>query len=67
MTAMLDASTTAALVAVVEEYRAESGAGLLAVGHDRVLLERRCGRTVRWEALTQHAPSRPRQPSGDPQ
>ncbi|OEJ23836.1 ABC transporter [Streptomyces agglomeratus] len=49
MTAMLDASTTAALVAVVEEYRLEHGAGLLAVGHDRVLLERWCDRTVRWE------------------
>ncbi|MEU0989435.1 MULTISPECIES: ATP-binding cassette domain-containing protein [unclassified Streptomyces] len=48
MTAMLDASTTAALVAVVEEYRRESGAGLLAVGHDRVLLERWCDRTIQW-------------------
>ncbi|KUJ66783.1 ABC transporter, partial [Streptomyces albus subsp. albus] len=48
MTAMLDASTTAALVAVVERYRAASGASLLAVGHDRVLLERWCDRTVRW-------------------
>lgn len=48
MTAMLDASTTAALVAVVEAYRNESGAGLLAVGHDRVLLERWCDRTVGW-------------------
>ncbi|MFI2240528.1 ABC transporter ATP-binding protein [Streptomyces chrestomyceticus] len=51
MTAMLDASTTAALVAVVEEYRRESGAGLLAVGHDRVLLERWCDRTVGWAEL----------------
>ncbi|MEU8675493.1 ATP-binding cassette domain-containing protein [Streptomyces sp. NPDC048560] len=51
MTAMLDASTTAALVAVVETYRARSGAALLAVGHDRVLLERWCDRTVRWEEL----------------
>ncbi|MDI3406206.1 ABC transporter ATP-binding protein [Streptomyces cavernicola] len=51
MTAMLDASTTAALVAVVEEYRAESGAGLLAVGHDRVLLRRWCDRTVEWDGL----------------
>ncbi|MCT4351596.1 ATP-binding cassette domain-containing protein [Streptomyces sp. Je 1-79] len=48
MTAMLDASTTAALVAAVEAYRAESGAGLLAVGHDRVLLDRWCDRTVEW-------------------
>ena len=52
MTAMLDASTTAALVAVVEDYRSESGAGLLAVGHDRTLLERWCGRTVHWSQLT---------------
>ncbi|MEU8758733.1 ATP-binding cassette domain-containing protein [Streptomyces sp. NPDC048659] len=48
MTAMLDASTTAALVRAVEEYRARTGAGLLAVGHDRVLLERWCARTVEW-------------------
>ncbi|MCX4820985.1 ATP-binding cassette domain-containing protein [Streptomyces sp. NBC_01142] len=51
MTAMLDASTTAALVTVVEEYRREHGAGLLAVGHDRVLLERWCDRTVHWSEL----------------
>ncbi|MFB6679269.1 ABC transporter ATP-binding protein [Streptomyces sp. NPDC056390] len=51
MTAMLDASTTAALVGVVEAYRAETGAGLLAVGHDRHLLERWCGRAVQWDAL----------------
>ncbi|MFE0642629.1 ABC transporter ATP-binding protein [Streptomyces sp. NPDC058877] len=48
MTAMLDASTTASLVAAVEGYRADTGAGLLAVGHDRVLLERWCDRTVQW-------------------
>lgn len=48
MTAMLDASTTAALVAAVEAYRTESGAGLLAVGHDRVLVNRWCDRTVEW-------------------
>ncbi|MBK3559687.1 ATP-binding cassette domain-containing protein [Streptomyces sp. MBT56] len=60
MTAMLDASTTAALVAVVERYRAASGAALLAVGHDRVLLERWCDRTVRWdERDTEKAPARP--------
>ncbi|MFB7866047.1 ABC transporter ATP-binding protein [Streptomyces sp. NPDC056069] len=52
MTAMLDASTTAALVAAVETYRAGTGAGLLAVGHDRVLLERWCDRTVEWADLT---------------
>ncbi|MGW3956016.1 ABC transporter ATP-binding protein [Streptomyces sp. NPDC004752] len=52
MTAMLDASTTAALVAAVEDYRTATGAGLLTVGHDRVLLDRWCDRTVRWEKLT---------------
>ncbi|WJV44643.1 ABC transporter ATP-binding protein [Streptomyces flavofungini] len=52
MTAMLDASTTAALVGAVEAYRADSGAGLLAVGHDKVLLERWCDRTVHWDELT---------------
>ncbi|MEV8629351.1 ATP-binding cassette domain-containing protein [Streptomyces sp. NBC_01268] len=57
MTAMLDASTTAALVGAVEAYRAETGAGLLAVGHDRVLLERWCDRTVEWaDCLAAGAP-----------
>ncbi|UCM91555.1 ABC transporter ATP-binding protein [Streptomyces marincola] len=50
MTAMLDASTTAALVAVVEDYRRESGAALLAVGHDRVLLGRWCDRVLDFPA-----------------
>ncbi|GAA4785743.1 ABC transporter ATP-binding protein [Streptomyces ziwulingensis] len=59
MTAMLDASTTAALVAAVEEYRAGTGAGLLAVGHDRVLLDRWCDRTVHWAALTGEHPRPP--------
>ncbi|MEU9558890.1 ABC transporter ATP-binding protein [Streptomyces fumanus] len=52
MTAMLDASTTAALVAAVEDYRAASGAGLLAVGHDQVLLDRWCDRTLHWGDVT---------------
>ncbi|MEU2852840.1 ATP-binding cassette domain-containing protein [Streptomyces syringium] len=66
MTAMLDASTTAALVAAVEDYRRESGAGLLAVGHDRTLLNRWCDRTVHWTELTRaEDPSPPRnKPSG---
>jgi peptide/nickel transport system ATP-binding protein len=58
MTAMLDASTTAALVTVVEDYRRTTGAGLLTVGHDRVLLERWCDRTVDWAALTEEAPAK---------
>ncbi|MFE7029062.1 ABC transporter ATP-binding protein [Streptomyces sp. NPDC057621] len=57
MTAMLDASTGAALVAVVEAYRSTTGAGLLAVGHDRTLLNRWCRRTVHWET-----PQPPRAP-----
>ncbi|MFC5144397.1 ABC transporter ATP-binding protein [Streptomyces aureoversilis] len=57
MTAMLDASTAAALVAAVETYRAESGAGLLAVGHDSVLLNRWCDETVRWDELLKESPS----------
>ncbi|MFC9853003.1 ABC transporter ATP-binding protein [Streptomyces prasinus] len=51
MTAMLDASTTAALVTVVEDYRTATGAGLLAVGHDRTLLDRWCDRTVHWDTV----------------
>ncbi|MFF3850620.1 ABC transporter ATP-binding protein [Streptomyces sp. NPDC002328] len=48
MTAMLDASTAAALVATVETYRRATGASLLAVGHDHTLLHRWCDRTVHW-------------------
>lgn len=66
MTAMLDASTTAALVHAVEEYRRGSGAGLLAVGHDRVLLERWCERTVHWDELVGGgAQAAVREPSAD--
>ncbi|MEV8549411.1 ATP-binding cassette domain-containing protein [Streptomyces glaucescens] len=61
MTAMLDASTSAALVAVVEDYRAATGAGLLSVGHDRTLLRRWCDRTVHWDDL-RAAGSRPAEP-----
>ncbi|MFF5983257.1 ABC transporter ATP-binding protein [Streptomyces olindensis] len=52
MTAMLDASTAAALVAAVEDYRAATGAALLAVGHDRTLLRRWCERVVHWDDLS---------------
>ncbi|MGW8377370.1 ATP-binding cassette domain-containing protein [Streptomyces sp. ODS28] len=51
MTAMLDASTSAALVAAVESYRASTGASLLAVGHDRTLLSRWCGRLTEYASL----------------
>ena len=49
MTAMLDASTGAALVGAVESYRSANGAALPAVGHDRILLERWCDGTVHWD------------------
>lgn len=54
MTAMLDASTTAALVGVAEEYRADTGAGPPAVGHDPVPLARRCDRTTHWDGIVKH-------------
>ncbi|MEU6997891.1 ATP-binding cassette domain-containing protein [Nonomuraea sp. NPDC046570] len=40
MTTMLDASTQALLVSVVNAYRNRTGAGVLAISHDRVLLDR---------------------------
>lgn len=52
MTAMLDASTTAALVAVVENYRTSMNAGLLAVAHDHTLLTHWCDHTLHWPKLT---------------
>ncbi|BBC36598.1 hypothetical protein SGFS_078920 [Streptomyces graminofaciens] len=56
----LDASAAAALVAAVENYRATTCVGLLAVGHDHILLNRWCDRTVRWEASRREAPPSPR-------
>nr|WP_240930272.1 ATP-binding cassette domain-containing protein [Streptomyces coryli] len=53
MTAMLDASTTAALVAAVENYRRTTDATLLAITHDRTLLTRWCDRTVTYDTLTE--------------
>jgi ABC-type glutathione transport system ATPase component len=40
MTTMLDASTTAALVTVILDYQRRVGAGVLAISHDLVLLNR---------------------------
>ena len=36
----MNASTTAALVAVIRDYQSESSAGVLAISHDMQLLER---------------------------
>jgi len=46
MTTMLDASTTAGLVAVIDDYRRTQGAGVLAISHDTVLLGRWADRIV---------------------
>lgn len=47
MTAMLDASTTAALVRVVEQRVRSEGTGVLAISHDEALLNRWASRVVR--------------------
>jgi peptide/nickel transport system ATP-binding protein len=47
MTSMLDASTQARLVGVVEDYRRRTGAGVLAISHDEVLLAAWCDDIVR--------------------
>ncbi|HEX6340425.1 ABC transporter ATP-binding protein [Umezawaea sp.] len=46
MTTMLDASTTAALVGLIRDYQGRTGAGVLAISHDAVLLNRWADRTV---------------------
>ncbi|SHF32603.1 ABC transporter ATP-binding protein [Streptoalloteichus hindustanus] len=48
MTAMLDASTTAALVRVVEAHVAATGAGVLAISHDDSLLDVWADRVMRF-------------------
>ncbi len=52
MTTMLDAFTTAALAGVIREYQRETGAGVLAISHDTLLLDRWADRTVRLADLT---------------
>jgi peptide/nickel transport system ATP-binding protein len=46
MTAMLDASSTAQLVRLVRDWQGETGAGVLAISHDRRLLGRWADRVV---------------------
>ncbi|MFS8096582.1 ATP-binding cassette domain-containing protein [Lentzea alba] len=50
MTTMLDASTTAALVAVIRAYQQETNAGVFAISHDNTLLARWADETVRLSA-----------------
>lgn len=52
MTTMLDASTQAHLVARIEDYRASTGAGVLAISHDTELLDR-------WSTGTVHTLNQP--------
>ncbi|HET9255809.1 MAG TPA: ATP-binding cassette domain-containing protein [Pseudonocardiaceae bacterium] len=56
MTTMLDASTAAALVAVIRDYQRQKTAGVLAISHDTVLLNRWADRTVHLSATGQLRP-----------
>jgi peptide/nickel transport system ATP-binding protein len=51
MTAMLDASTTAALVRMVRRHSEKNGTGVLAVSHDETLLSAWCDAVIEWNAL----------------
>lgn len=57
MTTMLDASTTAALVAVIRDYQRRTGAGILAISHDTVLLDRWADRTLHLTATGRLLPA----------
>ncbi len=46
MTTMLDASTAAALVGVIRDYQQRTNAGVFAISHDTVLLDRWADRTL---------------------
>lgn len=59
MTTMLDASTAAALVAVIRDYQQQTSAGVLAISHDTVLLNRWADRTLHLTATGQLQPGRP--------
>lgn len=59
MTTMLDASTTAALVAVIREDQHRRGTGILAISHDTVLLDRWADRTLHLTATGSLRPEGP--------
>jgi peptide/nickel transport system ATP-binding protein len=48
VTTMLDASTQALLVQAVSAYQRDTGAGVLAISHDPVLLDRWCDQLQTW-------------------
>ncbi len=58
MTTMLDASTAAALVAVIRDYQQRTHAGVLAISHDTVLLDRWADRTLHLTNTGRLAPDR---------
>jgi peptide/nickel transport system ATP-binding protein len=66
MTTMLDASTTAALVAVIRDYQQRTNAGILAISHDTVLLDRWTDRTLHLTATGRLQPERPHQNAPQP-
>lgn len=45
-TSMLDVSTQAALLAVIDERRADDGIGILLISHDRTLLTHWCDQVL---------------------
>jgi peptide/nickel transport system ATP-binding protein len=47
MTSMLDASTGARLVGVIEDHREANGLGVLAISHDEILLRHWCDEIYR--------------------
>ncbi|AHH94711.1 ATP-binding cassette domain-containing protein [Kutzneria viridogrisea] len=55
VTAMLDASTAAFLVGAIEEYRQDTGAAVLAISHDPVLLGRWCEQVLDFPGLNARA------------
>jgi peptide/nickel transport system ATP-binding protein len=59
MTTMLDASTAAALVAVIRDYQRRTNAGVLAISHDTVLLDRWADRTLHLTAVGRLQPKPP--------
>lgn len=63
MTGMLDASTTAALVDVVQQYRARMSAGVLAISHDTTLLRHWCDHVESLAPEPSHRAHRPDNPT----
>ncbi len=63
-TAMLDAATTAAVVRTIGDEVAARGLGVLALSHDRALLEAWCGSIEHLPELTRQDPELPQEHRG---